>query len=89
MNVIYMFANLGVSMIWHNVRFAQLFRLLIGSITMPKTPLQCLQGKKPLQRLAIANLDLSHLGALLPSTAVQLPPRIVMVATQQDLNSYS
>ena len=42
---------------------------------------------KPLQRFAIANLDLIHLGTLLPSTAVQLYPRNFTVATQQDPDS--
>ena len=34
------------------------------------------------------NLDICHLGALLPSTALQLSPRIFMVAMQQVMDWY-
>ena len=50
---------------------------------MPRTPLHRRQGKKHLQQSA--NLDLDHLGALLPPMELHLSPRILMVAMHQIL----
>ena len=54
---------------------------------MPKTPLQCQREKKRSQQSA--NLDLDHLEGLLPTTALQLSPKIITWAMQHVLGLYS
>ena len=85
MYTINLFADPGVSMIQCNVCITQLIGLLV--IMMPRIPLQCLWGIKHFQ-LSV-NLHLDYLAALLPSTVLQLSPRIFTVAMQQVPGSYT
>ena len=75
----------GASTILHIIDIMQLFGLIVR--TMPSTRLQCLRGKKRLQRFT--NLDLGHLETLLLSTALQPCPKIFTVNMQQVLGSCS
>ena len=85
MNDINSLADPGASTISHNIGIVQLFGLIVE--TMPRTCLQCLRGKKRLQRFT--NLNSGHLEALLLSMALQHCPKIFTMDMQQVLGSCS